>query len=124
MKKIIQNTEGTDAPPPLSAQIKHGVVYSLTIAEAAKEIERPVITPDGEDSTESVRVWTWTETVFEQIEIRSYSALVSFLVRARYSADDVEAALANAADGNPTDIDAINAWRAVVKPFARSVFSA
>lgn len=125
MKKIIQNSEGLDAPKPLSAVVVDGAVYSLTIAENVVEEERYV--PDGfptgtQEVANTQKVWTWQETVFEQIKLRSYSALVSFLVRAKYSADDVEAAHCNAAEGNTADIDAVNAWRGTIKPFARTVF--
>lgn len=49
----------------------------------------------------------------------TYPTLVSALVRSRYSADAMEAALFNA---KPEEIEAINAWRAEAKSIARTFF--
>ena len=124
MKQLIQINEGNEAPAEFLAEVRNGVVLSLTIAEDATQEERPVTIEHGNEAGESVLVWTWRETHVDNIRVVEYGALVTLLIRLKYSADAVEAAHCNAAAGQNADIDEINAWRAKVKAFARTIFPA
>lgn len=72
---------------------------------------------------------TVIEYQFEQVVVTNpcdYPAIVSALIRSRYTADQVEAIMLNHGDGNPdheAEYAALQAWRTEAKRIAKEVLA-